>query len=94
MTPTLISAVNSFFSFLRILVLARIVISWLMLAMRPNALTNIIYNLTEPLLAPIRNLLNRSPLGGMGMPIDFSVLVLYLIMGVLQNIVIEILTSV
>ena len=85
----LIDSVNMFFNFLNILLLARIIMSWLMMGMRMNPLFAFIYNLTEPLLLPIRRLLAKSPLGGPGMMIDFSVLFLFLILRILHPIVIS-----
>lgn len=53
------------------LILIRCFISWLPIN-RGNTVIRLIYTLTEPVLAPIRNLFSRSPLGGVGMGIDFS----------------------
>ncbi|MCR1898187.1 YggT family protein [Irregularibacter muris] len=66
---TLLRAGNYLFEFINILILIHVIFSWV----RPNPNNNIvrlIYNLTEPILAPFRNLSHRLNIGG-GM-IDFS----------------------
>ena len=62
----LIQIANLFFTILRWLILGRIIISWIQLKGN-NPLTQIIYEITEPILAPIRRLMPRS-----GMGLDFS----------------------
>lgn len=47
----------------------RIIISWLPIS-RDNFFYRGLYNFTEPVLAPFRNLLDRSPIGGTFL--DFS----------------------
>ena len=66
-----------FFNFLWLLVLARVILSWVNVT--PNPITDFIYQLTEPLLAPIRRLL--PPSAGL----DFSPLILMLILSALQT---------
>ncbi|MBA1333770.1 MAG: Integral membrane protein YggT, involved in response to extracytoplasmic stress (osmotic shock) [Firmicutes bacterium] len=58
-----------FFNTIELLVLARIILSWVSPGYN-NPISRFIYNITEPILAPFRRLLERSPFGG-GM-IDFS----------------------
>lgn len=53
------------------LILIRVLLSWFPVN-RSNPIINIIYTLTEPILEPIRRMLNKSPLGGPGMVLDFS----------------------
>ena len=69
------------FNVINLLVLARVIISWL----RPdpyNPIVRFIYQTTEPMLEPIRNIL--PPAGG----IDFSPIVLFVILNLLQSILI------
>lgn len=62
-------SVDYFFRVLDFLIIARIILSWV--NPNPNGnLTRLLYQLTEPILAPFRNLLFKFGLGG-GM-IDFS----------------------
>ena len=56
MAVTLIQLINLLTTLFSLLVLARIVFSWLQLD-RYNPLVNFVYQLTEPILAPIRNIL-------------------------------------
>lgn len=58
-----------FFNIIELMVLARIILSWVSPGFG-NPISRFIYNITEPILAPFRRLLERSPFGG-GM-IDFS----------------------
>ena len=54
------------------LVIIRCVLSFLPLAGGGGKFTKLVYDLTEPFLAPVRKLLFDSPLGGQGMMLDFS----------------------
>lgn len=77
----IVQILNLFVTVLYILLIARMILSF----MRPDPYSQIyevyrfIYNLTEPLLAPIRRFL--PPMGG----IDFSPLILFLIISFLQR---------
>ncbi|MCL2841217.1 MAG: YggT family protein [Defluviitaleaceae bacterium] len=84
MIPVLITTVNAFFWILYITLLARIVLSWIQLG-RGNRLVEVIFNLTEPFLAPIRALLQRSPLGGSGMMIDFSPMIAFILIQLISR---------
>ena len=65
-------------------ILIRVILSWVPLG-RDNPIVKIVYALSEPLLYPIRELLKKSPLGG-GMMLDFSPIILVLLLQVIQNI--------
>jgi len=56
MAVTLITLINLLTTLFSLLVLARIVFSWLQLD-RYNPIVNFVFQLTEPILAPIRNIL-------------------------------------
>ena len=71
------------FQILYILLLARVIISWIRVDPY-NPIVKFIFQATEPLLAPIRQLLPAT--GG----IDFSPLILFLVLGFLQRIVLSI----
>ena len=86
----LAEAINIFFHALQILLIARIILSWIAMG-RDNRLMELLYMLTEPILAPIRGLVNRSPLGGPGMVIDFSVLIAFVLLRVLHTFIMNIL---
>lgn len=62
-------AIYYFINFLYILIFLRCIISWLPMN-RDNPLLNFVYSLTEPILSPIRTVINNSPIGGGAL--DFS----------------------
>lgn len=93
MVPILLQSTAMFFTFLRVLLFARIIMSWIALGGGGGGLFRLVYNLTEPLLMPIRNVIHRSPLGGPGMMIDFSVLILFVLLQVGEGIVINLIRS-
>lgn len=68
----LISAIGVFFYVLEILIFVRILFSWLPFGVGYNSsIGRLLYQLTEPILGPVRNMVDKSPLGG-GMGLDFS----------------------
>ena len=80
------TTINAFFNLLYILIIIRVVLSWFQISRR-NVLIDLVYALTEPLLAPVRALLRKSPLGGgSGMMMDLSPLVLILFIMLIRNI--------
>lgn len=76
----LIQTVSTFFKLLEFLILARVILSWIPIG-RNNALVQLLYALTEPILSPIRSLLDKSPLGGMMLDFSawFAVMLLYFV---------------
>lgn len=76
----LYKAVDIFFEVIYVLIFIRIVLSWLPLG-KGNALSDLVYSLTEPILGPIRKMINRSPLGG-GMMLDFSPIIALFFMNI------------
>ena len=86
-----IQSVGIFFNILYMLMLARVILSWI----RPNIynrwysdLMNVLYALTEPILEPIRNLMP-----GTGM-VDFSPMIALILLSVVQRLVISLLYSI
>ncbi len=65
----------------QLVLLARVLLSWFPNVDRSNQLIQLVYDITEPVLRPIRNLL---PQTGM---MDFSPLVLFLIISVLLQLI-------
>lgn len=61
-----------------VLLVIRAVLSWVP-GVR-NRLTDFVYMVTEPVLSPVRNLLNRSRFGNLSLPIDLSFLVVLFIL--------------
>jgi YggT family protein len=60
--------------------LARVLLSWFPNVDRSNPLIKLVYDITEPVLAPIRNLLPQTSF------IDFSPLIVILIISVISNV--------
>jgi len=80
--------INAAFEIMNILIIARVIISWI----QPNPsdqrwrkLIGIVYDLTEPILGPIRDLL---PTGSIG--IDFSPLVAIFALSIIRSFLIRI----
>ncbi len=67
----LFNAVTIFFKLMEMLIFVRVILSWFPIN-KNGSIMKIMYTLTEPILQPIRNMINKSPLGGPGMMLDFS----------------------
>ena len=85
MRALMIQADDVFFEILYFLILIRIILSWLSNARNTGA-GGLIYQLTEPILGPIRNMINNSPIGG-GMMLDFSPVIALFIMKIISSII-------
>jgi len=92
MIPVIIRTIEVFFMVLYIMLLARMILSWIQIG-RGSRIVEIIFNLTEPILAPIRSLVHRSPLGGPGMMIDFSPLIAFLLIRLVSSFLISFLRT-
>lgn len=88
------TAVRLFIQILSVLVLARILTSWFRPRYRTRSngwfftIDDIIYRTTEPFLGPIRNIL---PTGGMG--IDFSPMILLILVRLIGSFLVGALVS-
>ena len=60
------------------------ILSWIPIR-TSNQFLELIHTLTEPILGPIRAMINRSIFGGKGSMLDFSPLVALLIIQLVQN---------
>lgn len=80
-------AIDAVFSIMEFAILARVIISWLPIP-RENKLIQMLYTITEPILAPIRNLVARSAFGR-NMMFDFSPIIAFLLLGIIKNIVLR-----
>jgi YggT family protein len=83
----IIGIVQLLFDLYIIILLARVLLSWVQID-PSNPLVNLINQLTEPLLAPIRNLL---PQGG---GLDFSPMVAFFVVLIAEQVVLTLLRSV
>lgn len=82
MVVTIYTAMGYFVRFMELMIIVRCILSWLPIGLN-NPIAAFIYRVTEPLLAPIRDMLYRSPLGGPGMMLDISpIILLFIIQGV------------
>ena len=85
MATSLIHAVNTLTTVLFVLLFARILISWLPM-FHGSRFAELLFVLTEPILGPIRKLIQRSPLGGPGMVIDFSPIIAFVLLRLASNV--------
>ncbi len=83
MQALLIQALSIFFNLLEKLIFVRIILSWLPIGFN-NPITQLLYNLTEPILGPVREMVDRSPIGG-GMGLDFSPIFVLILLRLLQQ---------
>lgn len=89
MQDIVLRGIDIFFNLLYILIFIRVILSWINI--NPHgSLIGILRMLTDPILVPIKRLIDKSPLGG-GMMIDFSpVLALFLLQYLLKPITLNI----
>jgi len=78
--------INILFEILNILLIARIIFSWLP-HNRYHPIIKIIYDITEPILEPFRNMIN--PIGG----VDLSPIIVFFLLRLVQGYVINFLLS-
>lgn len=92
MLVAIYKTVNLVLNIFEIVLIARILISWLPVS-RNNKLIDLLYAVTEPVLAPIRNMLSRSSFmnNSMFSMIDFSPIVAFILIGVLRSLLLMIL---
>lgn len=90
MTTLLTNAVNVFFRLLYILIIIRVFMSWVP-NLRYTIIGNFIATLTDPILGPVKRMMDKSPLGG-GMMIDFSPVIALFILDIIQMIILGIIS--
>ena len=83
----MISFINILFEIFNILLIIRIILTWLP-HNRYHPIINIIYNITEPILVPFRNMVN--PIGG----IDLSPIIVFFLLRLVQGYLISFLASI
>lgn len=89
MNRVVYDAIGFVLSFIEIAIFVRVIISWLPIS-RDNRLIYFLYQITEPILAPIRSLISRSAFGK-NMMFDFSPIVAFLLIRAIRGILISIL---
>ena len=87
MEALLVQAIGLFFYFLEILIFVRIILSWVCLGYN-SSIGRFLYNMTEPILGPVREMLYKSPLGG-GIGLDFSPIFALILMRLVQTLLIS-----
>lgn len=78
---------HSLISLLDFLLLARVILSWLP-QLQGSKLAQFLFEITEPLLYPVRQLLQRIPFLN-GLPLDFSPIVVFLVLEALRGVLIR-----
>ncbi len=79
----LFDAIYIFCRILKFAILVEVILSWIPGA-RQSMLGDLISSLTNPILGPIRRMLYKSPLGGPGMMLDFSPILAYVLLDIIQ----------
>ena len=80
-----IQAIYYFLTILTVMIVANAVLSWFPTNHSLTGLRVFIHNFIEPVLAPIRRMIQRSIFGGSHMAIDFSPFIAYLIISAIQR---------
>mgnify|MGYP000294847193 CR=1 FL=1 len=75
--------------FIEIMIFIRVIVSWIPVP-RDNRLIILLYQITEPILAPIRSMIQRSAMGK-NMMFDFSPIVAFLLLALVRYIVLGLL---
>ena len=75
------------FTIIEFAVLARVIISWIPVQ-KDNKLITFLYQVTEPILAPIRNMVERSSFGK-NLMFDVSPIIAFLLIGLIRNIILS-----
>lgn len=78
-------AIGLLFDFIQLAIFARIIISWLPIP-RDNRFIKLLYQITEPILAPIRGMIERSAFGK-NMMFDFSPIVAVLLIYFIRSLI-------
>ncbi|NLK69448.1 MAG: YggT family protein [Clostridiaceae bacterium] len=92
MTQVLTTAIDVFFRIIEILILLRVILSWIPIN-RENKLIVFVNMATEPILSPIRKLIARSSIGK-NLMLDFSPILAYLLLGFLRHVLILIINRI
>lgn len=88
MNSLVYQAISLVFTVIEIAVLARVVISWIPVQ-KDNKLISFLYMVTEPILAPIRGMIERSSFGK-NLMFDISPIIAFLLIGLIRNIILSI----
>ena len=89
MNLVIYQTVGIVFRLIELTILIRIFLSWLPVP-KESKLVGLLYQVTEPILAPIRSLIQRSSFGQNTM-FDFSPIIAFILIGVVRNIILSLL---
>ncbi len=89
MNSVIYQAVGIIFNVIELAILIRVFLSWLPVP-KEHRLIDLLYQITEPVLAPIRSLISRSSFGK-NMMFDFSPIIAFILIGILKNIILGLL---
>jgi YggT family protein len=81
------AAISFVFVVMELAILVRVFISWIPVP-KNNRLIGLLYQVTEPILAPIRSIIEKSSISK-NMMFDFSPIVAFLIIGLIRNIILS-----
>lgn len=87
----LIDSIYYFGMILRGLIFVRVITSWFIIN-RKNAFFMLPYTLTEPLISPVRFILRKIFPSMQYMMVDFSTLIVYLLIGFIRDFLIRIIS--
>ena len=79
--------IDIFFELFKIILLIRVVLSWIS-HNKVHPIINIIYQITYPILLPFRNMIN--PIGG----IDFSPIIVFFLISYMHGLIIKLILNV
>lgn len=84
-------AINAVFLIMEYAIMARVLLSWIPLP--DNPFTRLLYQITEPILGPVRSLIDKSPIGNNSVfsMIDFSPILAFILIGFVRNLLLSIL---
>ena len=80
MAESILGLLQLFFTFLQLAIFARVIISWVSPGHSNNPFITIIYQITEPLLSPLRKVIPR-----VGM-FDFTPMIVIIMLSFIQSI--------
>lgn len=80
MAESIVGLLQLFFTFLQLAIFARVIISWVSPGRSNNPFISIIYQITEPLLSPLRRVIPR-----VGM-FDFTPMIVIIVLSLIQSI--------
>ncbi|MGE4214681.1 MAG: YggT family protein [Anaerotignaceae bacterium] len=92
MQSLLLNSIETFFKLIYFLIFIRIILSWIPM-LNQSSIGVFIYNLTEPILGPVRHMIDKSPIGG-GMMLDFSPIIALFLMNIVSMVLQGIVTMI